>query len=87
MDFLWHSVSEEEKKMIKEEAKKIMDAFAKAISKADNARVDENLRRKYQVRKEGKEQGCDEAFRKMFLDNAPNKDGDIIVAEKGKWKT
>ena len=86
MDFLWHSVSEEEKGSIKQEAKRIMDAFAKALSKADSAKVDENLRRVKQKRKEKKEQECDEAFRKIFMDNAPNKDDDFILAEKGKWK-
>jgi len=55
MDFLWHSVSEEEKESIKQEAKRIMDAFAKALSKVDSAKVDENLRRVKQKRKEKKE--------------------------------
>ena len=86
MDYLWHAVNEEEKEKIKKEAKNIMDSFAKALSKTDNARVDENLRRKEQKRKEEKEQECDEAFRKRFFENAPIKDGDSIVAEKGKWK-
>ena len=113
MDFLWHSVNEEEKENIKREAKKIMDSskicpkkmpllavflcnfflFISDIFAADkilviqgNERVDESVVRTEQVRKEGKEQECDESFRKMFMSNAPEKDNDFIIAEKGKWK-
>lgn len=87
MDFLWHSVTEKEKDNIKKEAKLIMDSFAKALSKVDKARVDESVQRKEYVRKEEKENsGCDDSFRKRFFDNAPEKEDDFIVAEKGKWK-
>ena len=33
---------------------------------------------------EGKNESSSD-FRKIIFDNAPNKEGDCIVAEKGKW--
>lgn len=86
MDFLWHAVSDSEKESIKKEAKRIMDSFAKALSKVDNAKEDNLVVRAEQKRKEEKEQECDESFRKMFFNNAPEKDDEFILAEKGKWK-
>lgn len=86
MDFLWHLVSEEEKENIKKEAKRIMDSFAKALAKVGNERVDESVIRTEQTRKETNAE-CDESFRKMFMNNAPEKDDDFILAEKGKWKS
>ena len=38
------------------------------------------------MREESKnESEIDSDFRKIMFDNAPNKEGDCIVAEKGKW--
>jgi len=35
MDFLWHAVSKKEKEEVKKQAKAIMDAFSKKLSKID----------------------------------------------------
>ena len=87
MDFLWHSVGEKEKEVIKKEAKKIMDSFAKALSKVEKTGKKEFVfvQREKQTRQETKAE-CDSEFRKFFLDNVPKKDGDWVKAEKGAWK-
>ena len=86
MDFLWRSVSEEEKEKIKKEAKGILDNFSKALAKVEKQKIKEvYVEREKQTRKE-KQPYCDPSFRKLFFKNAPEKDGDWIKAEKGSWK-
>lgn len=83
---LWSRVSEKEKEEIKQEARKIMDSFSEALEsvkeEVGEAFVDrENDRR---AEKEGGEK-CDEEFREIMFDNAPKKNKDFIIAEKGEW--
>ena len=86
MDFLWHSVSEREKEEIKREAKSIMDSFSKKLSSVKEKIFEPKIERENfeRVEKEGNE--CDEDFRKRVFENAPNKNGDFILAEKKSWK-
>lgn len=86
MDFLWRQVSEKEKESIKKEAKSIMDNFAKALSKVEKEKIIGEVIRKEQTRTEKSPLKTDSEFRKAFFSNAPDKDGDFIRAEKGKWK-
>ena len=84
MDFLWHKVSKEEQESIKEEAKVIMDDFAKSLKGLDKVEFS-GVQREQQLRKETAA-SCDPDFRKRFFDNVPNKEGDWLKAEKKKWK-
>ena len=84
MDFLWHKVSEKDKKEIKREAKQIMDNFAKSLKGIEKVEFS-GVQRPKQTRKETKPY-CDPEFRDLFFENAPRKQGDWIKAEKGKWK-
>jgi len=84
MDFLWHKVSEKERQEIKKEAKQIMDKFAKELETLKLPEA-EGVRRKEMTRKETKA-SCKKDFRKSFFENAPNKEGGWIKAEKGGWK-
>lgn len=82
--FLWHKVSESEKEEIKKEAKKIMDSFSKKLDKV--GKIEETfIERGECERNEGKEKPL-EIDREIFFENAPNKNKDFIVAEKGGWK-
>jgi len=83
MDFLWHKVSEKEKEDIKKQAKDILDEFSNKIGKIELG--EGKVERKNQTRKETRA-SSDPDFKKRFFDNAPNKDGDWIKAEKGHWK-
>ena len=85
MDFLWHRVSEKEREEIKNQAKEIMNSFEKELKKVESQKIELGVRRKEQLRDETKTRN-DPDFRKRFLENAPNKDGDLIKAEKGSWK-
>ncbi|MEX0920746.1 MAG: hypothetical protein WDZ62_00580 [Candidatus Pacearchaeota archaeon] len=83
MDFLWHKVSEKEKEEIKEDAKNIIDSFSQKLN-----RVKGNLDKAYFERDEfeRKEEGKLKDFsREVMFDNAPKKNKDFIIGEKGKW--
>lgn len=83
-NYLWRKLSEKDKKEIEEQAKKIMFDFGKALDdlpEVKEAVVD----RKIDRRKEGEGINCDNDFREIMLDNAPNSKDGFIVAEKGGW--
>jgi hypothetical protein len=65
-----------DKSKVKNEAKDILDKFAKALGKVKSD-GDFYIEREEFERIEGKE---------CLLENAPNKDKDFILTEKGSWK-
>jgi len=77
-----------DKEKIKQEAKQVLDKFAGALAKIKTEKTKEDFyvdREKFErFEKEGK---CeDKDFKKSLLENAPKKDNDFIIAEKGGWK-
>lgn len=76
-----------DKSQIEKDAKRILGKFAKALEKVDgdNSEVSINVDREEFERVEGEGEGC-EGFKEDFLSNAPNKDKDFIIAERGGWK-
>ncbi|MBD3247508.1 hypothetical protein GF378_02715 [Candidatus Pacearchaeota archaeon] len=90
MDFLWHKVSEKEKKSIKKQAKKIMDDFSKKLSKVSKVSDVSELEERFIEREEcdreesEKKKSC-EMDRKIMFGNAPKSNNDFIIAEKKKW--
>ncbi|MFH1359296.1 MAG: hypothetical protein ABIH37_05390 [archaeon] len=73
-----------DKKEIQKEAKAIIDKFAKALEKVKTEDLDFHVNRDDFERVEGKSEKCD--FKKQLLENAPKKNDDFVVAEKGSWK-
>ena len=71
---------------IKREAKKIIDSFSEKISKVKVSEEEPNVRRKEFERIEGNGEECDNDFKKIMFENAPNKSGDFILAEKKRWE-
>lgn len=69
---------------IRKQAKRIMDDFAKALDRAGVKEKTVFVERK-EDRREAKEEKCDEEFRKIMLENAPETKDDFIVAERGEW--
>ncbi len=72
-----------EKTEIQKQAKEILDRFAKALEKV---KTEESfyVDRKEFERAEIKSK-CED-FKQELLKNAPQKDSDFIIAEKGIWK-
>ncbi len=82
MDFLWHKVSEKEKEEIKRQAKKIVDDFSKKLAKV--AKIPEPIVERDESEREENSNSC-EIDKKIMFENAPEKKGDFIIGEKGKW--
>ena len=71
---------------IKSDAKKIIDSFSEKLSKVHVLDKEPVIKRKEYERKEGIGEECDNDFKRIMLENAPNKSGDFILAEKKKWE-
>jgi len=86
-DFLWHVVSEKEKEEIKAKAKEIMDSFSRKLEPVSGKIKEEPfVEREQGERIEGEGEESDGDFREIMFSNAPKKDKDFIIAEKGEWK-
>ncbi|HLC54003.1 MAG TPA: hypothetical protein VJK07_00045 [Candidatus Nanoarchaeia archaeon] len=77
-------VTESQKEAIRKEAREILESFAKTLEKAKVPAKKEDVGGEG-VRKEGNGMKCDDDFRKRMFENAPRKDKDCIIAEKGAW--
>ena len=71
-------------KKLEEETKKLLDKFSKALGSV-KAEKEWNVEREGDRRKEGEGRACDETFRAIMLENAPNHDEDFIRGEKKTW--
>lgn len=83
-NFLWHKVSEQEKKEITENAKRLMDDFAKKLEKIKTS--ESHFENGDGLRTEGEAWNTDPEFRNVFFCNAPESEDNFIIAEKGAWK-
>jgi len=77
-------ILEQERKTIKEESKKILEEFNRKLDKIKSEL--EDLFESVESRKERQGWNSDQEFRKAMLQNAPFKDNDLIIVEKGGWK-
>lgn len=84
MSFVWKKVDEKLKQEIKEQAKKILDDFSKALEGIEDKKLLSGVERSKQLREETKT-FCDKEFKKLFLKNVPKTEGDYVLAEKKKW--
>lgn len=84
MSFVWKKVDEKLKQEIKEQAKKILDNFSKALEGIEDKKLLSGIEREKQLREESKTK-CDKEFKKLFLKNVPKTEGDYVLAEKKKW--
>jgi len=74
-----------DKKKIEKQAKEILDKFAKALNKVKADDQQFYVDREEFERKEGEGKECT-GFKEKLLDNAPRKNSDFVIAEKGEWK-
>ena len=81
--FLWRKVSDKEKEDIRKEAKRIIDSFSKKLDKV--GKIEESFieRDEFEREESGKEKL--KIDRKIMFENAPNKNEDFIIGEKGGW--
>ncbi len=77
-------INDQEKEKIREEAKRLLDEFAHSLEKVEGKK--EKIKKSFGgYRKEGLGEKSNPDFKNRILDNAQNKEGDYIVAEKKKW--
>lgn len=83
-EFTWKKLSEKEKEKIALQAKDIMDSFSKKLERVGVLDSKSFFEGKNSFRKEG---SCEVSNldKEIFLGNAPKREGDFIVAEKGEW--
>lgn len=76
-----------DKKEIQKQAKNIIDKFAKALEKVNKEQKENSyIEREEFERKEGEKPKECKDFKEKLLENAPKKDKDFVLAEKGGWK-
>jgi Asp-tRNA(Asn)/Glu-tRNA(Gln) amidotransferase C subunit len=85
MDFLFHKVSEKEKQEISEQAKQILNDFSKELSKIDK-KINETFIERDEFEREEIGKNSSDIDRKMMFENAPQKNNDFVIAEKGGWE-
>ncbi|MBD3253157.1 Asp-tRNA(Asn) amidotransferase subunit GatC [Candidatus Pacearchaeota archaeon] len=71
-------------KQIEKQAKNILDKFSKALGKVEELEDYYVDREKFERDENGEK--CDKDFKERMLDNAPRKNRDFVIAEKGDWK-
>ncbi len=81
-DFLFHMVSEREKKEIKKQSKIRMNNFSKKLSFVGKI-IEPKIERPESERKEGED--CQYISREIMFDNALKKNKNFIIADKKKW--
>ena len=78
-------IDEKKRQEIEKQAEEILRKFSESLKKV---KIDNKKEGKKEVggfRKEGEGEKGDEDFRERMFANAPNKEGDAIVAEKKSW--
>jgi len=100
-DFVFHEVSDKEREEIKKQAKGILDDFSKQLDKVKDKVGEPLIERDECEREEGSGApkaypekssskispggSCEDIDRGIMFENAPNKNDDFIIGEKGKW--
>lgn len=85
-NFLFHKVSEEERKNIQKQAREIMDSFSKKLEKVSDKIKEEPLIEREECEREENSGKVCEIDRRIMFRNAPHSDDNFIIAEKGGWK-
>jgi len=83
-ELTWRRLSDKEKNEVEQKAKKIMLDFGDTLESLPDIPEAIVERDKFD-REEGNGILCDDIFRDIILENAPKKNKDFIIAEKGGW--
>jgi len=78
------ALNEKEIEALKEETKKLLDKFSKALDKVKSSE-EWNVEREEDRRKDEQGVSPNANFREAMLKNATNKSEDFIIAEKKSW--
>ncbi len=75
------------KKEIEQQAKQILDKFARALEKVKTSKFEKEsyVDREEFMREEKEGKESDNEFKKRMLENSHKHNNDFIIAEKGDW--
>lgn len=77
-------MNEAEKEKIKKDARRIMEEFGNVLKKVKTS--EKKIKKSVGgFREESAGENADEDFRQRMFENAPEKRGDFVIAEKKKW--
>ena len=87
MDFLWKKVSDKEREEIRKEAERIMSNFSKKLDSVQEnvGEFSESLMLKGNFERSEGLGAPAEIDGKIMFENAPKKNDDSIIAERGEW--
>lgn len=85
MGFLHKDLTLEEKEIIQQDVKKIVDSFGSVLESLGELPEEASIERQDSFREETLEFPCDKELKKNILENAPNKNENFILAEKKAW--
>jgi hypothetical protein len=75
---------------IKQDAKKLLDKFSEALKEVEKEESHASFVERSEFERQEKEKNLpynvNSEFKDKILDNAPNKNKDFILTEKGSWK-
>jgi Asp-tRNA(Asn)/Glu-tRNA(Gln) amidotransferase C subunit len=71
---------------VKDDVKRLLAKFAEEIKNFDDSKVPFFIEREENLRVPSEEPDDSRDFRQRMLKNAPQQDGDYIIAEKKGWK-
>ena len=83
MDFLFRKLSDKDKEDIRKQVDSILDSFSKKLSQIGKSAEENFIEREDFERSEGGK--AEELSREIMFENAPDKNKDFILGEKGKW--
>jgi len=84
MDFLFRKLSDKDREDVKKQVDSILDSFSKKLSQIGKSAEENFIEREDFERSESDKKSC-EINREIMFENAPDKNKDFIIGEKGKW--
>ncbi|MBS3100306.1 hypothetical protein J4463_03795 [Candidatus Pacearchaeota archaeon] len=83
-EMMWRKLSDAEREKIKKDSKELILAFGDTLEKLPKV-PEAVVEREEFERNEGNGNEKDREFRELIFKNAPKKNSECIIAEKGKW--
>ncbi len=84
-EMTWRRLSDKERKEVELKAKNVMLEFGKTLEKLPDIPEAIVERERFDREENAKISECETTFREIMLENAPKKNSDFIIAEKGEW--
>lgn len=85
MDFLFKKLSDKDKEEVRKQVDSILDSFSDKLSQLKEEVGESFIERDEFERKENEKEKTCEIDREIMFENAPDKNKDFIIGEKGKW--